>query len=579
MNENLEQEKTANIINSINAIKISNFGNDITSQNTQKDINMNNEKNQNNNNEIGNDNNTIDNTNITVSNENKTQNQSIDSNKKDSSEIRNKKKEQKGMKDLAFKFPIEKSLSRVEIPFSFQQNLNSENGNNRFHSYITIKDTPKLYIDISDDNNKDDFLITGNIESLKTINNKLEQKLQSIDNNIMKYKNENDMIGKEIEKINREILINNNNITHYKAEIEQINLDNSKVINEMSQKINEKNKIFENLQKNFENIEKEIKMIDNEEKKNEILYKINEQITTIQKNNYNNLKYYKNKFFTNINMPDDYISLILQKDVIDFMNLVEYKISIIKPKVNELINLIQNSVEKSLGKEYEVKLYGSHATGLCLPWSDIDVVLCKKNTNQNDNLYCNKYMPLHDLFTYLQKNNDFKSINYIGATSVPLIKIKTKENIDIKNVDISLQDNTHYGIKCEPLRRRLHLLAVQIRPEDSGALALASVRQLRFRLRFRGKRPLLRYGRGLRLRAAARADGDEQHHGRQDERREQQTPRRVFRIVHVLSSFDRRRSKDNSTGHANGMLPASKRHQRYTTPRSLKTSTPSSGIR
>lgn len=451
MNENLEQEKTANIINSINAIKISNFGNDITSQNTQKDINMNNEKNQNNNNEIGNDNNTIDNTNITVSNENKTQNQSIDSNKKDSSEIRNKKKEQKGMKDLAFKFPIEKSLSRVEIPFSFQQNLNSENGNNRFHSYITIKDTPKLYIDISDDNNKDDFLITGNIESLKTINNKLEQKLQSIDNNIMKYKNENDMIGKEIEKINREILINNNNITHYKAEIEQINLDNSKVINEMSQKINEKNKIFENLQKNFENIEKEIKMIDNEEKKNEILYKINEQITTIQKNNYNNLKYYKNKFFTNINMPDDYISLILQKDVIDFMNLVEYKISIIKPKVNELINLIQNSVEKSLGKEYEVKLYGSHATGLCLPWSDIDVVLCKKNTNQNDNLYCNKYMPLHDLFTYLQKNNDFKSINYIGATSVPLIKIKTKENIDIKNVDISLQDNTHYGIKCVSL--------------------------------------------------------------------------------------------------------------------------------
>ena len=38
---------------------VSNFGNDITSQNTQKDINMNNEKNQNNNNEIGNDNNTI----------------------------------------------------------------------------------------------------------------------------------------------------------------------------------------------------------------------------------------------------------------------------------------------------------------------------------------------------------------------------------------------------------------------------------------------------------------------------------------------------------------------------------------
>ena len=136
------------------------------------------------------------------------------------------------------------------------------------------------------------------------------------------------------------------------------------------------------------------------------------------------------------------------------MNLVKYKISIIKPKVNELINFIQNSVEKSIGNEYEIKLYGSHATGLCLPWSDIDVVLCKKNKNaiQNENnSYSNKFMVLHDLFTYLQKNNDFKSINYIGATSVPLIKIKTKENIDIKNVDISLQDNTHYGIKCVTL--------------------------------------------------------------------------------------------------------------------------------
>jgi DNA polymerase sigma len=61
-------------------------------------------------------------------------------------------------------------------------------------------------------------------------------------------------------------------------------------------------------------------------------------------------------------------------------------------------------------------------------------------------------LPLHELFTYLQKKNDlFKSINYIGTTTVPLIKIKTKENIGIQSVDISLQDKTHYGIKCVSL--------------------------------------------------------------------------------------------------------------------------------
>ena len=215
MNEKIEQDKTTNIINSINSTKITSFENEGIEQKNSKDNNIINEDNPINKNEIINDNNTIENSNKTVSNENNIQTQNINPNKNNSSEIKSKKKEQKGMKDLAFKFPIEKSLSKVEIPFSFQQNLNSDNNNNRFHSYITIKDTPKLYIDISDDNNMDEFLLSDNIESLKTTNKKLENKLQSIDTNIMQYKNENDMIRKEIEKINREILIHNNNINHY----------------------------------------------------------------------------------------------------------------------------------------------------------------------------------------------------------------------------------------------------------------------------------------------------------------------------------------------------------------------------
>ena len=52
------------------------------------------------------------------------------------------------------------------------------------------------------------------------------------------------------------------------------------------------------------------------------------------------------------------------------------------------------------------------------------------------------------LLIFKKKNDLFKSINYIGGTTVPLIKIKTKENIGIQSVDISLQDKTHYGIKC-----------------------------------------------------------------------------------------------------------------------------------
>lgn len=447
MINNLDQEKASNIINSINSIKISNDEND--SNNINPNINSPSENiQQNQNNNIINDENKINNS-ETKSSENTI---NLNSSKTISSEIKHKKKEKKGMKELAFKFPIENPLSKVEIPFAFQQNLNSQKNNNRFHSYITIKDTPKLYIDISDDNKMDKFLLSNTIESLKASNQKQENKLQGIDNNIMQYKNENDMLREEIDKLRNEIAISNNNIGHLKTTIEQINVNNNKIINEMNEKIKEKNEIYLNLKKNYEDIEKEIEANINEENKNEILFKIKEEINTIQKNNYNNYKYYSNKFFKNVIITDEYIHQTLQKDIIDFMNLVTHKISIVKPKVNELINLIQNSVEKSIGNDYEVKLYGSHSTGLCLPWSDIDVVLCKKSGNiSNDNSYNNKYIPLHDLFNYLQKNNDFKSINYIGATTVPLIKIKTKENTGIKNADISLQDNTHYGIKCVSL--------------------------------------------------------------------------------------------------------------------------------
>lgn len=455
MIDNLDEEKANNIINSINAIKIPNNENELVNKNNPQDnIQMNQDdmtynKNYTNLNEINiiNDENKTNN----IESKNPEINTNISSSKTLSSEYKHKKKEQKGMKDLAFKFPLQNALSKVEIPFSFQQNLNSQKNNNRFHSYITIKDTPKLYIDISDDNKMDKFLLSNTIESLKATNQKQENKLQVIDNNIMQYKNENDMLREEIEKLHHEISLSNNNIGHLKTTIEQINLNNDKIISEMNQKIKEKNDMYLNLKKNYEDIEKEIENNKSEENKKEILFKIKEEINTIQKNNYNNLKYYSNKFFKNVIITDEYIHQTLQKDIIDFMVLINEKINVIKPKVNELINLIQNSVEQSIGSEYEVKLYGSHATGLCLPWSDIDVVLCKKNGNLNDNSYSNKYIPLHDLFTYLQKNKDFKSINYIGATTVPLIKIKTKENTGIKNVDISLQDNSHYGIECVSL--------------------------------------------------------------------------------------------------------------------------------
>ena len=361
-----------------------------------------------------------------------------------------KKGGQKGMKDFAFKFPLKQSFSKVEIPFAFQQNLDEPNNDSRFHSYITIKDTPKLYIDVSDDKKLDKFNLSSTIESLKATNQEQEKKLKVIDTNIMKFNNENDLLRREIEKAKNELISRNNEINKLNQAIEQVTKNNNKYEKDFNIEINEKNNSYIELKEHYDKIRNEVtnKSLKENEKK-ECLMKIEEEINKIQKEYQNNLKYYNNKLLCNKVYSDEYIKKSLQKDLIDFTSYVSQKIHIISPKVKELINYIQNAVDASIGKEYEVRLYGSHATGLCLPWSDIDVVLCKKNGEGVEN---NSYLPLQELFTYLQKKNDlFKAINYIGTTTVPLIKIKTNENIGIQSVDISLQDKTHYGIKCVSL--------------------------------------------------------------------------------------------------------------------------------
>ena len=265
----------------------------------------------------------------------------------------------------------------------------------------------------------------------------------------MNCKQDNDILREEIEKIKAEINLRNNDINKLNVTLQQISQGNNKYEIEMNLKLKEKNNSYIRLKEMYDNIKNELtnKTLD-ENKKKEYLLKIREETNKIQKEYQNNFKYYTNKLMNNSIYPEEYIKQCLQKDLIDFSNYVGARIQMISPKVKELITYIQNAVDNSIGKDYEVKLYGSHATGLCLPWSDIDVVLCKKNGEDIDS---NLYLTLHDLYVYIKENNDFQDVKHIGTTTVPLIKIKTKENIGIQSVDISLKDKSHYGIKCVSL--------------------------------------------------------------------------------------------------------------------------------
>ena len=76
--------------------------------------------------------------------------------------------------------------------------------------------------------------------------------------------------------------------------------------------------------------------------------------------------------------------LPFQRNLIDFEAFVKLRTEKEKDIYDTLVKNVQISVDKSI-PDYSVNLYGSHATNLCLPWSDLDVVLIKKGNHENIN--------------------------------------------------------------------------------------------------------------------------------------------------------------------------------------------------
>ena len=153
----------------------------------------------------------------------------------------------------------------------------------------------------------------------------------------------------------------------------------------------------------------------------------------------------------------------------DFQQWIKERIDKQKDTSEELVRKIQEASDISI-KNYEVKLYGSHATGLCLPWSDVDVVLVERqkkedieniNKESSDTAHSLKeksysnYEYLNELYGYLKKQSWVRDCKLIGGASVPIIKLITSETFNCVPVDISIQDERHFGLKCVDMVKSL----------------------------------------------------------------------------------------------------------------------------
>lgn len=132
----------------------------------------------------------------------------------------------------------------------------------------------------------------------------------------------------------------------------------------------------------------------------------------------------------------------LHRGIIEFNFINKASIKNIQPSVIKVINLISSLISENF-TDYELKMYGSYATNLCLPWSDIDLLLSKVNGIPD-------FESFKRLFLLIEQSNLFTNSKFIDATSVPVIKFlyfDKEKFIDIR-VDITLFDQKHQGLKC-----------------------------------------------------------------------------------------------------------------------------------
>ena len=335
-----------------------------------------------------------------------------------------------------------KSTANLEITYSF---LNDTLDSNQYLDSEQIKENiPILKID----------LFSNEFNEYKDYFNKKQNEEKE---KIRILEEENLLLKKNIEAMTENNKILSNKINEIEFQFKDIEIKQQLEIIELKKKIslleqenNNDKVIISELNKQINMKGKEI--IKNNEKQNNINIIINND------NNQGKINYLNKKFINyNYNFEhiqdkekNNYIINCLSKDISEFESFVTMQI---KSSSNIFQDLLKN-VEKAVNEcipDYQVHLYGSHATNLCLPWSDLDVVLIPKNLNMIYNKSENNRSLLSKLYENLKNQKWVKDILYISNASIPIIKIYSIGIYNNIPIDISIQEETHFGLKCVEL--------------------------------------------------------------------------------------------------------------------------------
>jgi len=155
-------------------------------------------------------------------------------------------------------------------------------------------------------------------------------------------------------------------------------------------------------------------------------------------------------------LKTDHISSVLNEEIVSFEKAVDSYFKENQAVLESLLNMIQTSMME-LVPDAECIIYGSFATGLWLPWSDIDLVVKIPQAEA-------AYSILELLESTLKEKEWIAEVKTIKNTAVPLLKVVCTNAYLQQKFDITIKDFRHNELSCVNLVKEYLVKYPPLRP-------------------------------------------------------------------------------------------------------------------